>query len=138
MSDVEVVESIYAAMAARDFERLFALVDPEVEVTQDPALPWGGRHVGHDGLAHFALTLTGTIHSQVSMEAMFAADDEVIQVGRTKGTVVATGVPFDIPEVHRWRIRDGKAVAAHFAIDTAAMLSVLAAPAPAGGDPPSS
>jgi uncharacterized protein len=138
VSDVEVVESIYAAMAARDFDRLFALVDAEVEITQDPALPWGGHHVGHDGLANFALLLTGTINSAVSMEAMFAADDEVIQVGRTKGTVVATGVPFDIPEVHRWRIRDGKAVAAHFAIDTAAMLSALSAPAPAGGDPPSS
>ena len=61
-----------------------------------------------------------------SIEAMFAADDEVIQFGRTKGTVVATGVPFDIPEAHRWTIRAGKAVAAHFAIDTAAMLAVLA------------
>ena len=32
----------------------------------------------------------------------------------------------DIPEVHRWTVRDGKAVAAHFAIDTAAMLEALA------------
>ena len=60
---------------------------------------------------------------------MFEADGEVVQVGRTKGTVVATGVPFDIPEVHRWTIRDGKAVAAHFAIDTPAMLERLAAKA---------
>jgi hypothetical protein len=28
--------------------------------------------------------------------------------------------------VHRWMVRDGKVVAAHFAIDTAAMLSALA------------
>jgi ketosteroid isomerase-like protein len=78
-------------------------------------------------VASFALALTGTIDSAVTHEAVFAADDEVIQMGRTKGTVVATGVPFDIPEVHRWTIRDGKAVAAHFAIDTPAMLEVLAA-----------
>ena len=51
----------------------------------------------------------------------------MIQVGRTKGTVVATGVPFDIPEVHRWTIQDGKAVRAHFAIDTPAMLERLSA-----------
>jgi ketosteroid isomerase-like protein len=39
--------------------------------------------------------------------------------------VRANGATFDIPEVHRWTIRDGKAVAAHFAIDTAAMLEAL-------------
>ena len=40
---------------------------------------------------------------------------------------MATGVPFDIAEVHCWTIRDGKAVKAHFVIDTPAMLEVLAA-----------
>ena len=37
----------------------------------------------------------------------------------------ATGAGFDIPEVHRWTVRDGSAVAAHFAIDTAAMLAAV-------------
>lgn len=125
MSPLDVVQSIYAAMAARDTEQLFQLVDPDCVITQDPALPWGGRHVGHDGLAEFALTLTGTIDSAVTTEAMFEADDEVIQVGRTRGTVRANGVAFDVPEVHRWTVVDGKAVAAHFAIDTAAMRRAL-------------
>ena len=56
MTDIEVVRAVYAAMAERDFDRLFELVDPACVITQDPALPWGGRHVGHDGLATFALT----------------------------------------------------------------------------------
>ena len=128
MDDVEVVRSIYAAMAAKDFTALFALVDPDVVVTQDERLPWGGRFEGHDGLATFAMTLSGQVDSAVTIDAVFAAGDEVLQMGRTKGTVRATGVPFDIPEVHRWRIRDGLAVAAHFAIDTPAMLAALAAP----------
>ncbi len=96
-------------------------------ITQDPALPWGGRHVGHDGFAAFAGALTGAINSAVTTEAMFAADDEVIQCGRTRGTALSTGTEFDIPEVHRWTVRDGKVVAAHFAIDTAAMLEALGA-----------
>ena len=78
------------------------------------------------GSASSPSSSTGTIDSAVTIEALFAADDEVIQAGRTKGTVVATGVPFDVAEVHRWTIRDGKATTAHFAIDTAAMLAVLA------------
>ena len=125
MSNVEVVQTIYAAMAARDFDRLFELIDPAVVITQDERLPWGGRFEGHDGVAAFALALTGTINSAVTELAVFEADDEVVQYGRTAGTVVATGVAFDVPEVHRWKIRDGKALAAHFAIDTPAMLAAL-------------
>jgi uncharacterized protein len=125
-SDIDVVREIYEAMASRDIGRLFELIDADCVVTQDERLPWGGRHVGHDGFGDFALTLTSTIDSQVTVEAIFEADDEVLQFGRTKGTVRATGTPFDIPEVHRWRISAGKAVAAHFAIDTAAMLQALA------------
>ena len=127
MSDVDVVRDVYAAMAARDVERLFELLDETCVITQDPGLPWGGRHVGHQGFATFGATLTGTIDSVVTTDATFVADGEVIQVGRTAGSVVATGAPFDVAEVHRWTVREGKVVAAHFAIDTPAMLAALAA-----------
>jgi hypothetical protein len=124
--DVAIVQAIYAAMAERDITALVALLDPEVVITQDPALPWGGRHVGHDGFARFGLTLTGTIDSAVTTDAVFRADGDVVQVGRTRGTVRASGAPFDVAEVHRWTIRAGRAVAAHFSIDTDAMLAALA------------
>jgi ketosteroid isomerase-like protein len=129
VNDIEIVRRCYEAMAGRDFDRLFTLVDESCVITQDDRLPWGGRHVGHDGLATFGLTLTSTIASQVTHEALFEADGDVVQVGRTRGTVVATGAPFDIAEVHRWTIRDGKAVAVHFSIDTPAMLDALSKPA---------
>lgn len=124
-SDVDVVRRIYAALAAGDFGAMFELVDPTIVITQDPRLPWGGRHEGHAGYADFGARLTGTVDSAVTIEMIFAADDEVIQCGRTRGTVRATGAAFDIPEVHRWRLRAGRAVAAHFAIDTDAMLAAL-------------
>lgn len=129
MDDVEVVRQIYAAMGARDLGRLAELIAEDVVITQDERLPWGGRFEGHPGFVDFAGRLTGTIASDVAIEAIFEADGDVLQMGRTKGTVVATGVGFDIPEVHRWTIRDGRAVRAHFSIDTPAMLAVLAAPA---------
>ena len=125
MTDIEVVQAVYVAMAAKDFGALFELLDPEIVVTQDPRLPWGGRFEGHDGFATFGLALTGAISSAVTIEAIFEADGDVIQMGHTKGTVVATGAPFDIAEVHRWTLRDGRAVRAHFSIDTPGMLAVL-------------
>jgi ketosteroid isomerase-like protein len=125
MSDIEVVQAIYAAMGAKDFDALFPLLHADIVVTQDPALPWGGRHVGHDGFATFGLTLSGTIDSAVTTEAIFQADGDVIQMGRTRGTVRANDAPFDLAEVHRWTITDGVATAAHFAIDTPGMLAAL-------------
>ncbi len=128
MTDIDVVQSIYAAMAAQDTDRLFQLIDRDCVITQDPALPWGGRHVGHDGFTSFALALLGTINSVVTPEAMYMADGEVIQFGRTRGTVLANGASFDLPEVHRFTIRDGKAVSAHFTVDTDGMLRAINQP----------
>ena len=125
--DIAVVEAIYAAMAASDLSTLFDLLDPSIVVVQDDRLPWGGRHVGHDGFAKFGLVLRAHIDSSVTTDALFSADRDVVQVGRTRGRVVATGVQFDIAEVHRWTLRDGRAVAAHFSIDTQAMLTALTA-----------
>lgn len=127
MSDIDVVRGVYSAMAERDLDRLFELIDATCVITQDPVLPWGGHHVGHEGLATLAASLTGTIDSAVTTDAFFEADGEVIQCGRTRGVVRATGAAFDLPEVHRWTIRDGRAVAAHFAVDTPGMLQALGA-----------
>ena len=101
------------------------LLDEQIVVTQDPALPWGGRFEGHDGFLVFAATLTGTITSHVEIDSIFAADGDVIQMGRTVGTVNDTGASFDFAEVHRWTIVSGKATRAHFSIDTPAMLAAL-------------
>ena len=127
MSDdaVRVVREIYEAMAAKDFGAIFERLAPTFVVRQDERLPWGGRYEGHDGFATFGLTIGGTIESAVTIDAIFEADGWVVETGRTRGTVKASGAAFDIPEVHRWRIEDGLAVEAHFAIDTPAMLRVL-------------
>jgi ketosteroid isomerase-like protein len=125
MTNLEIVRAVYAAMAEKDVETVLSFVAPDCVLTQDPALPWGGHHVGHEGLINFALALTGSIDSAVTPEAMYEADERVIQFGRTKGTVVATGAEFDVAEMHAWTVRDGKVVAADFAIDTAAMLEAL-------------
>ena len=124
-SAVGVVEEIYAAMATKNIERLLELLSPAVVITQDERLPWGGRYVGHDGFVQFALALLESIDSAVTIEAIFEADDTVVQFGRTRGVARASGTAFDIAEVHRWVILDGRATAAHFAIDTAAMLQAL-------------
>lgn len=124
--ELAVVREIYAALATRDIEAILRLTDPDIVVTQDAALPWGGRHEGHDGLGRFFLALAGAIDSSVTIEALFQAGDVVVQYGRTAGTVRATGAAFDVAECHLWRVRDGRAVQADYFIDSAAMLAALA------------
>ncbi len=125
MDELEVVAQIYAAMAAADIARLAELIDESLVLTQDERLPWGGRFEGHPGFLDFAGKLTGTIASAVAIDSIFSADGDVIQMGHTRGTVLATGVEFNIAEVHRWTIKDGKAIRAHFSIDTPGMLKAL-------------
>jgi uncharacterized protein len=125
-TNIEIVRGIYDALARLDLDALLAICDPACVITQDASLPWGGRHVGHDGVAAFALALVGSIESAVTIESLFEADGQVIQCGRTRGTVRANGNAFDVPEVHVWSLQDGNVTAAHFAIDTPAMLAALA------------
>jgi ketosteroid isomerase-like protein len=120
-TNIEIVRGIYDALARLDLDALLAVSDPACVITQDASLPWGGRHVGHDGAA-----LVGSIESAVIIESRFEADGQVIQSGRTRGTVRAKGNAFDVSEVHVWTLQDGKVTAAHFAIDTPAMLAALA------------
>ena len=54
-----------------------------------------------------------------------------MQVGRTRGTVRATGAPFDVPEVHVFTVAGGRVTRFEAYVDTAALLAALRAPAPA-------
>jgi ketosteroid isomerase-like protein len=122
---MDIVAQAYAAFAKQDLGALLDLVDPDVVVTQDDALPWGGRHVGRDGVVNFAATLVGTIDSTVTPVALFQAGEHVVQYGRTHGTVRASGEPFDTPECHIWTVRHGRIVEAAFFVDTDSMLRAL-------------
>ena len=125
MSNIEIIRELYQAFATQGLDRVLELCDPDCVVTQDGALPWGGRYEGLDGVATFGLALGATIHSVVTADALFEAGDRVIQCGRSRGKVLATDVAFDMPAVHVWTLRAGKVTAADFYIDTHAMLDAL-------------
>jgi ketosteroid isomerase-like protein len=125
MSNIEIIKELYAAFAAGGMDRILELCDADCVVLQDNALPWGGRYQGLDGVATFGLALGGTVHSVVTSDGMFEAGDRVIQFGRSRGTVLANGAMFDMPEVHVWTLRDGMVTTAEFYTDSHAMLDAL-------------
>ncbi len=123
--NVSLVRRLYEAMAAADLATIFEIFDANVEVRQTPELPWGGEFHGHDGVGEFFGKLISHISSKVTLEVVFPAGEKVVQVGRTAGTVKATGRAFDIDEVHILTIRDNKVVRFEAHIDTPAMLATL-------------
>jgi len=125
VSNIEIIQQLYEAFAAEGLDGVPALCDPNCVVTQDEALPWGGRYEGSGGVATFGVALGGTIHSVVTADALFEAGDRVVQYGRSRGTVLSNGAAFDMPAVHVWTLRDGKVAASEFHIDTQAMLLAL-------------
>lgn len=122
---IEVVQRIYEAFYAGDLDAVMKECSPAAVIEQDPALPWGGRYVGRDGIAEFAMKLVGSNDAVVTTEAMFQAGDRVIQQGRTAGTVRHNGAAFSVRECHVWTVEDGVVTKAEFFIDSERMLAAL-------------
>jgi uncharacterized protein len=123
--NINTIRRVYEAMRNRDSSVLQELFADDIRIWQSPAVPWGGDYEGLDGAFTFFLTLVEHIESQVTTESMFAAGDHVVQVGRTRGKVVANEASFDVPEVHVWELRDGTVVRFQSYIDTPAMFEAL-------------
>jgi ketosteroid isomerase-like protein len=125
--NTELLARGYRAMTDGDVATVLAMIDPSITIWQTEDLPWGGHYEGIDGFAAFFGKLREAITSQVEVEQIFEAGIHVVQVGRTRGTVNATGVEFDVAEAHIWEIRNGKAVDFRSHIDTPAMVAALRA-----------
>lgn len=121
----EVVQAIYEAFDAHDVAAALALFDPEIEVSQSEALPWGGTHFGHEGAIHFFGTLMSRIETRVEIERLIVAGDTVVEIGKTCGHAVGSDREFAIDEAHVWTVRDGRAVRMQAFVDDAAMIEAL-------------
>ena len=110
MDNIAVVRKVYEAFESQDLEALLRLTDPNCVVTQDPAFPWGGEFVGHEGITNLAILLLGTITSTLTIGELFEADGQVVQCGRTAGTVVAACADDGTVPTDRHRYGDGSRI----------------------------
>jgi uncharacterized protein len=120
-----VVLEVCEAFRKRDIAALFAKFAPDVEIHHCEQLPWGGRHRGAGGLATFLMRLTQAIDPEIVPERYFETGNHIVQIGRTRGRVLATGKEFDVEAVHVWRVRDRKITGLTAYVDTRAMLAAL-------------
>ena len=123
--NVEVVRRIYEAISKRDMGGVLEQMAPDIEIVQSEEVPWGGSYRGHEGAGAFTAKLVGAVTSAVTVERFVDAGSSVVAIGRTRGTVNATGAVFDVPIAHVWTLRDGKAVRVHYCIDNPTMRAAL-------------
>lgn len=123
--NLETVRALYAAYETRDVEGLLAPLHDDFEVYQSELLPWGGTYKGRDGMMEFIQSITSHIDSIVVVEELVEAGDHVIMVGRSRGTIKATGQPYEVRLVDVVRLREGKVVRLDIYLDTPAVLEAM-------------
>ena len=114
-----------------------AVTSPDIVIEQSDALPWGGRHVGAAGSAAFNAAVAAHLDSKVEIHDLYRAGDQVVQVGRTRGTAIPTGREFDAAEVHVWTVADGLITRLQVHVDTVELRVALGLDPEPDGNPDS-
>jgi ketosteroid isomerase-like protein len=129
MSNLEIVQRSYDAFERGDLAAVLADLDPEIEWHQAQGLPHGGLYRGRDEVSRNVFEpLDAEWWSEFSAvpDEFLDAGEQVVALGRYRGTAKGTGKFLDVPFVHVWTLRDGRATRFRQFLDTAGWIEALA------------
>jgi uncharacterized protein len=109
---VEIVRRSYDAFARGDLDAVVGDMHDDIEWQQAQGLPHGGTYRGLDEVRRNVFDpLDRDWWSEFSAvpTEFLDAGDEVVVLGRYRGVAQGTGKQLDVPFVHIWSLRDGKA-----------------------------
>lgn len=122
----------YEAFARGDIKAVLALFDPGMIWSTPDSVRFGGSYQGPAGVAEFFAHLRENFAElHVEPHTFVEQGDCVVVLGTHRGRA-ASGAAFEIPFVHVWTTRGGKAITFTEHLDTAKLNAVLAIPAQAG------
>jgi len=128
VSAVDIVRRSYEAFARDDMDGVLADMDPDIEWHQAQGLPHGGYY---RGLAEVRRNIFDPLDEEwwdefdADPEEFLDAGDQVVVLGRYSGVAKRTGKGLDVPFVHVWTLRDGRAVRFRQFLDTAGWVAAL-------------
>jgi ketosteroid isomerase-like protein len=102
-------EELFAALNARDMERVVALSDEDLEFRSLIAASEGRVYRGLSGLRAWQREIDSTLdgyHAEV--EEVHAGGDRVVVVMSMRGRGKSSGVPIDQRLGQLWHLRDGR------------------------------
>ena len=110
--NVDRVRRGYEALAQGDFQALFEILHPAVEMSDAENFPEVGTYRGHQGVLDFLAQQTPVWDDFRLVPERFLAvgDDGVLVLHRQTGRSKQTGLRLDAPYAHFWTVREGQAV----------------------------
>lgn len=129
MDAVEIVRRSYDAFARGDMDAVVADMHDDIEWQQAQGLPHGGTY---HGLAEVRRNVFDPLDRDWWSEfaavpsEFLDAGAEVVVLGRYRGTARRTGKRLDVPFVHVWSLRGGKAWRFRQFLDTHGWVEALA------------
>jgi len=130
VSAVELVQRSYEAFARDDMDGVLADMAPDIEWHQAQGLPHGGFYRGLDEVRRNIfdpLAEEWWDEFTADPDEFLDAGSEVVALGRYRGRAKGTGKQLDVPFVHIWTVRGGKAVRFRQFLDTAGWVEALSA-----------
>jgi ketosteroid isomerase-like protein len=123
----ELVRDVYEAFARGDVPAVLGAMAADMEWHEAEGMPYGGVYHGGEAVAQnvFGPITQDVVDFAVTAEEFIASGDAVAAVVRYTGTGKATGKKLDLPVVHVWKVRNGKAEQFRQFIDTAKFLEVV-------------
>jgi ketosteroid isomerase-like protein len=114
---IDVVRRLFEAVERRDLEALLDLYDPDVEIVEAAALPYGGTYRGRDGARRHAAAFVSSwgplqtpAEHRLDAEFCDCAGDVVVVRFRHRAFNPITDERFDEPEVSVYEVRGDKVV----------------------------
>jgi uncharacterized protein len=129
MSNLEIVRRSYEAFERGDLAAVLADLDPEIEWHQAQGLPHGGLYRGRDEVRKNVfepLDLEWWSEFSAVPDEILDAGEQLVVLGRYRGTAKRTGKRLDVPFVHVWTLRDERATSFRQFLDTAGWIEALA------------
>jgi ketosteroid isomerase-like protein len=128
MGSVDIVKRSYDAFAVGDMDGVLGDMAPDIEWHQAQGLPHGGYYRGLDEVKRNIFDpLDEQWWDEFSAvpDEFLDAGEHVVAIGRYRGVAKHTGKVLDVPFVHIWTLRDGKAVRFRQFLDTAGWVAAL-------------
>ena len=129
MSNLAVVQQLYAALNNRDAAAARGLFAPEIEWNQTAGFPGGGRHVGPEAVLHEVLEKhhDDWTEWQAVVHQFLEAGESIVALGEYRGTHRETDRSMTAAFAHVYDLKDGKIVRFRQFADTARIREALPA-----------
>jgi ketosteroid isomerase-like protein len=129
MDNLELVKRSYVAFERDDLDAVLADMDPEIEWHQAQGLPHGGFYRGVEEVRRNIfepLDAEWWDEFTAKPDEFLDAGEQIVVLGRYRGIAKVTGKQLDVPFVHVWTVRGGRAVRFRQFLDTAGWVEALA------------